>query len=123
MDHIPYYLSRLWRAHIFRQPFPKLLYTKRRVQRACRRHTTICRFSKDNATSNVNAKALEKDSTLLPVLDFTICHWSTRLLDLRAPSLLGSLSKDVFERRRSTGSGQFSFLSSDFVHILGESSL
>ena len=59
-------------------------------------YTTTCRFSKDNAKSNMNAKAHGKDWTQLPVLDFPMCHWSSRLLDLRAPSLLGSLSKVVF---------------------------
>ena len=32
----------------------------------------------------------------------------------------GSLSKDVFERRTSTGNGHFSFLSSDFPQIFGK---
>ena len=31
-----------------------------------------------------------------------------------------NLSKDVFERRTSTGSGLFSFLDSDFAHLLGQ---
>ena len=30
------------------------------------------------------------------------------------------LSKDVFERRTSTGSGLFSFLDSGFAHLLGQ---
>ena len=32
----------------------------------------------------------------------------------------GSLSKHVFERRASTGSGLFSFLDSGFAHLLGQ---
>ena len=32
----------------------------------------------------------------------------------------GSLNKDVFERRTSTGNGHFSFLSSDFAQIFGK---
>ena len=31
-----------------------------------------------------------------------------------------NLSKDVFERRTSTGSGLFSFLDSGFAHLLGQ---
>ena len=31
-----------------------------------------------------------------------------------------NLSKDVFERRTSTGSGFFSFLDSGFAHFLGQ---
>ena len=31
-----------------------------------------------------------------------------------------NLSKDVFERRTSTGSGLFSFLDSGFAHLLGK---
>ena len=31
-----------------------------------------------------------------------------------------NLSKDVFERRASTGSGLFSFLDSGFAHLLGQ---
>ena len=35
-------------------------------------------------------------------------------------TLLVNLSKDVFERRTSTGSGFFSFLDSGFAHFLGQ---
>ena len=38
----------------------------------------------------------------------------------RTGQLFGSLSKDVFERRTSTGSGLFSFLGSSFPQIFGE---
>ena len=38
----------------------------------------------------------------------------------RTGQLFGSLSKDVFERRTSTGSGLFSFLGSSFSQIFGE---
>ena len=34
--------------------------------------------------------------------------------------ILVNLSKDVFERRTSTGSGFFSFLDSGFAHFLGQ---
>ena len=34
--------------------------------------------------------------------------------------LLVNLSRDVFERRTSTGSGLFSFLDSGFAHLLGQ---
>ena len=32
IDHIPYYFSGLWRAHFFRQPFSKQLYTVRTLR-------------------------------------------------------------------------------------------
>ena len=35
-------------------------------------------------------------------------------------SLLGSLSSDVFERRTSTGNGQFALLGRDFEQIFGQ---
>ena len=35
-------------------------------------------------------------------------------------ALIVNLSKDVFERRTSTGSGFFSFLDSGFAHFLGQ---
>ena len=35
-------------------------------------------------------------------------------------ALIVNLSKDVFERRTSTGSGLFSFLDSGFAHFLGQ---
>ena len=35
-------------------------------------------------------------------------------------TILVNLSKDVFERRTSTGSGLFSFLDSGFAHLLGQ---
>ena len=38
----------------------------------------------------------------------------------RTGQLFGNLSKDVFERRTSTGSGLFSFLCSSFPQIFGE---
>ena len=44
--------------------------------------------------------------------------WS-RATNLRLP-LIVNLSKDVFERRTSTESGLFSFLDSDFAHLLGQ---
>ena len=34
--------------------------------------------------------------------------------------IIVNLSKDVFERRTSTGSGLFSFLDSGFAHLLGQ---
>ena len=42
------------------------------------------------------------------------------LIDVFAVQQLVNLSKDVFERRTSTGSGFFSFLDSGFAHFLGQ---
>ena len=39
------------------------------------------RFSRENATSNENAKAREKDSTRLVVLSLPLRHWSVGFLD------------------------------------------
>ena len=36
------------------------------------------------------------------------------------PLILGSLSKDVFERRTSTGSGLFSFLNGGFAQVFSQ---
>ena len=46
------------------------------------------------------------------------CHLPRARTRLRA--ILMNLSKDVFERRASTGSGLFSFLDSGFAHLLGQ---
>lgn len=51
---------------------------------------TTGRFSKDNTTSNKNAKACGTDWTRLPVFNFPLCHWPNRFLDLRAPWWLSS---------------------------------
>ena len=39
------------------------------------------RFSRENATSNENAKAREKDCTRLVVLSLPLRHWSVGFLD------------------------------------------
>ena len=39
------------------------------------------------------------------------------LIALSAKGLIGNLSKDVFERRTSTGSGRFALLGSNFSQI------
>ena len=40
--------------------------------------------------------------------------------DVGVDLFIGSLSKDVFERRTSTGSGPFSFLSGIFAQAFGQ---
>ena len=42
------------------------------------------------------------------------------MLTSRRSLIIMNLSKDVFERRTSTGSGLFSFLDSGFAHLLGQ---
>ena len=42
------------------------------------------------------------------------------MLASRRSLIIMNLSKDVFERRTSTGSGLFSFLDSGFAHLLGQ---
>ena len=42
------------------------------------------------------------------------------MLASRRSFIIMNLSKDVFERRTSTGSGLFSFLDSGFAHLLGQ---
>ena len=43
-------------------------------------------FSNRTGTSFDAWKARENDSTLLPVPNLSLCHWSSKLFDLRAPS-------------------------------------
>ena len=42
------------------------------------------------------------------------------MLASRRSLIIMNLSKDVFERRMSTGGGLFSFLDSGFAHLLGQ---
>ena len=41
----------------------------------------LARFSRENATSNENAKARQKDWTRLVVLSLPLHHWSVRFFD------------------------------------------
>ena len=43
-------------------------------------------FSNRTGTSFDDGKARGKDSTRLPVPNLPLCHWSSQLFDLRAPS-------------------------------------
>ena len=43
-------------------------------------------FSNGTGTSVDNGKAREDDLILLPVPNLSLCHWSSQLFDLRAPS-------------------------------------
>ena len=43
-------------------------------------------FSNRTGTSFDGGKARGKDLTLLPVPNLPLCHWSSKLLDLRGPS-------------------------------------
>ena len=45
----------------------------------------IC-FSNRTGTSVDDGKSRVKDETRLPVLNLPLCHWSSQLFDLRAPS-------------------------------------
>ena len=44
------------------------------------------RFSNRTGTSFDDGKVRENDQTWLPVPNLSLCHWSSRLIDLRAPS-------------------------------------
>ena len=62
-------------------------------------------------------------ATKLNSRDIQKCHWfwvPSYDLFASARKTVVNLSRDVFERRTSTGSGLFSFLDSGFAHLLGQ---
>ena len=71
------------------------------------RQVTVYRLvTKGSIEERILQRAKEKSEVRTPLSVFA--------------TLIVNLSKDVFERRTSTGSGLFSFLDSGFAHLLGQ---
>ena len=81
---------------------------------------TRLRFGRGRLARELNEWDRERKDVVSPLFRSQLPLPSPVRISCALSSLVGSLSSDVFERRTSTGNGNFALLSRDFEQLFGQ---